>query len=101
MLKISLTTSGLLDKSKLDAWSRQKQAAIQKAVAIGMRGPAHRFEIGHLHGRVHAVHHTALARPRARRRLIGIKLGCIDMAMRVDPVGHSGKTLCGRWLLSS
>ena len=37
MLKISLTTSGLLDKSKLDAWSRQKQAAIQKAVAIGMR----------------------------------------------------------------
>jgi hypothetical protein len=37
MLKISLTTTGLLDKSTLDAWSRQKQAAIHKAVATGMR----------------------------------------------------------------
>ena len=37
MLKISLTTEGLLDKSRLEAWSRQKQAAIHKAVAIGMR----------------------------------------------------------------
>lgn len=37
MLKISLTASGLLDKSKLDAWSRQKQTAIRKAVAAGMR----------------------------------------------------------------
>lgn len=37
MLKISLTTAGLLDKSQLDAWTRQKQAAIHKAVAAGMR----------------------------------------------------------------
>lgn len=37
MLKISLTAAGLLDKSKLDAWTRQKQAAIHKAVADGMR----------------------------------------------------------------
>lgn len=37
MLKISLTTEGLLDKSRLEAWSRQKQAAIHKSVAIGMR----------------------------------------------------------------
>lgn len=37
MLKISLTTSGLLDKSRLDAWSRQKQAAIHQAVAAGMQ----------------------------------------------------------------
>ena len=37
MLKLSLTASGLLDKSRLDAWSRQKQAAIHKAVAVGMR----------------------------------------------------------------
>lgn len=37
MLKLSLTTSGLLDKSKLDAWSKQKQAAIHKAVASGMQ----------------------------------------------------------------
>jgi hypothetical protein len=37
MLRISLSTSGLLDKSTLDAWSRQKQAAIHKAVATGMR----------------------------------------------------------------
>jgi len=37
VLKISLTTSGLLDKSKLDAWTRQKQAAIRKAVAAGMQ----------------------------------------------------------------
>jgi hypothetical protein len=36
MLKISLTTSGLLDKSTLEAWTRQKQAAIHKAVATGM-----------------------------------------------------------------
>ena len=28
MLKLSLTASGLLDKSRFDAWSRQKQAAI-------------------------------------------------------------------------
>lgn len=36
MLKISLTTAGLLDKSKLEAWTRQKQAAIHKAVGAGM-----------------------------------------------------------------
>ena len=36
MLKLSLTASGLLDKSSFDAWSRQKQAAIHKAVATGM-----------------------------------------------------------------
>jgi len=37
MLNITLTTTGLLEKSKLDAWTRQKQAAIRKAVANGMR----------------------------------------------------------------
>lgn len=37
MLNITLTTAGLLDKSKLDAWTRQKQVAIRKAVANGMR----------------------------------------------------------------
>ena len=37
MLKLSLITTGLLDKSKLDAWSKQKQAAIRKAVAAGMQ----------------------------------------------------------------
>lgn len=37
MLKLSLTTSGLLDKSHFDTWSRQKQAAIHRAVAVGMR----------------------------------------------------------------
>jgi hypothetical protein len=37
MLNITLTTTGLLDKSKLDAWTLQKQAAIRKAVANGMR----------------------------------------------------------------
>ena len=37
MLKLSLTASGLLDKSRLDAWSRQKQTAIHKAVAVGTR----------------------------------------------------------------
>ena len=37
MLKLSLTASGLLEKSRFDAWIRQKQAAIHKAVAVGMR----------------------------------------------------------------
>ena len=37
MLKISLTTSGLLDKSTLEAWARQKRTAIHQAVATGMR----------------------------------------------------------------
>jgi hypothetical protein len=37
MLEITLTASGLLDESRLDAWSRQKQAAIRKAVAAGMQ----------------------------------------------------------------
>ena len=37
MLKLSLITTGLLDKSKLDAWSKQKQAAIHKAVVSGMQ----------------------------------------------------------------
>ncbi|MEW6167926.1 MAG: DUF6441 family protein [Pseudomonadota bacterium] len=36
-MKLSLTATGLLDKSKLDAWARQKQAAIHKAVAAGMQ----------------------------------------------------------------
>jgi hypothetical protein len=37
VLKLSLAASGLLDKSKLDAWSKQKQAAIHKAVVSGMQ----------------------------------------------------------------
>lgn len=37
MLKLSLTATGLLDKSKLDAWAKKKQASIHKAVAAGMQ----------------------------------------------------------------
>jgi len=37
VFKLSLTASGLLDKSRLDAWSRQKRAAIRQAVAAGMQ----------------------------------------------------------------
>lgn len=37
MLKISLTTSGLLDKGELAAWTRSRREAIQKAVGLGMR----------------------------------------------------------------
>ena len=37
MLKISLTTSGLLDKRELAAWTRSRREAIHKAVALGMR----------------------------------------------------------------
>lgn len=37
MLKISLTTSGLLDKRQLAAWTRSRREAIHKAVALGMR----------------------------------------------------------------
>lgn len=37
MLKISLTTSGLLDKRELAAWTRLKREAIHKAVGLGMR----------------------------------------------------------------
>ena len=37
MLKIALTTSGLLDKRELAAWTRSKREAIHKAVALGMR----------------------------------------------------------------
>lgn len=37
MLKISLTTSGLLDKRELAAWTRSHREAIHKAVALGMR----------------------------------------------------------------
>ena len=37
MLKISMTTSGLLDKRELAAWTRSRREAIHKAVALGMR----------------------------------------------------------------
>ncbi|MBK9161111.1 MAG: hypothetical protein IPM27_06060 [Nitrosomonadales bacterium] len=37
MLKISLTTSGLLDKRELADWTRSRREAIHKAVALGMR----------------------------------------------------------------
>ena len=37
MLKISLTTSGLLDKRELAAWTRSRREAIHKAVVLGMR----------------------------------------------------------------
>jgi hypothetical protein len=37
MLKISLTTTGLLDKRELAAWTRSKREAIHKAVGLGMR----------------------------------------------------------------
>lgn len=36
-MKISLTTSGLLDKSRLDAWVPDKRRAIRKAVEAGMK----------------------------------------------------------------
>ena len=37
MLKLSLTATGLFEKSNFDAWTRQKQAAIHQAVAAGMQ----------------------------------------------------------------
>lgn len=37
MLKVALTTSGLLDKRELAAWTRSKREAIHKAVGLGMR----------------------------------------------------------------
>ena len=37
MFKISLTTSGLLDKRELAAWTRSRREAIHKAVGLGMR----------------------------------------------------------------
>ena len=37
MLKISLTTSRLLDKRELAAWTRSRREAIHKAVGLGMR----------------------------------------------------------------
>jgi len=37
MLKISLTTSGLLEKRELAAWTRSRREAIHKAVGLGMR----------------------------------------------------------------
>lgn len=37
MLKIALTTSGLLDKRELAAWTHSKREAIHKAVGLGMR----------------------------------------------------------------
>ena len=37
MLKISLTTSGLLDNRELAAWTRSRREAIHKAVGMGMR----------------------------------------------------------------
>lgn len=36
-MQISLSATGLLDKSRLDSWSKQKRDAIRKAVAAGMR----------------------------------------------------------------
>jgi hypothetical protein len=36
-VRISLTTSGLLDPAKLSAWSQTRQASIRQAVAAGMR----------------------------------------------------------------
>jgi len=37
VLKLSLTATGLFEKSSFEAWSRQKQAAIHQAVAAGMQ----------------------------------------------------------------
>ena len=37
MLKLSLTATGLFEKSNFEAWSRQKQVAIHQAVAAGMQ----------------------------------------------------------------
>jgi vacuolar-type H+-ATPase subunit F/Vma7 len=37
VLKISLTATGLFEKASFTAWSRQKQAAIRRAVADGFR----------------------------------------------------------------
>jgi hypothetical protein len=36
-VRISLTTSGLLDPAKLSAWSQARQVSIRQAVAAGMR----------------------------------------------------------------
>ena len=36
-MKLSLTATGLFEKSNFEAWSRQKQVAIHQAVAAGMQ----------------------------------------------------------------
>ena len=36
-MKLSLTTSGLLDPKRLDSWVPEKRLAIRKAVEAGMR----------------------------------------------------------------
>ena len=60
MLKLSLTSTGLLDKSKFDAWSKQKQAAIRKAVAAGMQSSGKPMadavrSLAHRHGDSYAL----------------------------------------------
>lgn len=105
MLKLSLTASGLLDKSRFDAWSRQKQTAIHKAVATGMQSGGKTVSDA-VRGRMNAdfkVRKTAFVRSlRAKvydrnpdklpALLIGSKIPWLGIHMR-------GGTLSGRMLI--
>jgi len=105
VLKLSLTASGLLDKSRFDAWSRQKQTAIHKAVATGMQSGGKTVSDA-VRGRMNAdfkVRKTAFVRSlRAKvydrnpdklpALLIGSKIPWLGIHMR-------GGTLSGRMLI--
>ena len=105
MLKISLTTSGLLDKSTLEAWARQKRTAIHQVVATGMRAGGKEITeaVRHQMRRDFSVKKPAFVnslRPKVYDRnpdklpalLIGSKIPWLGIHMR-------GGTISGRMLI--
>ena len=105
MLKLSLTASGLLDKSKLDAWARQKQAAIHKAVATGMQTGGK--TVADVRSRVNAdftVRKTGLREIAAGQRVYDRnpdKLPALLIGSKNTLPGHpyQGGTMSGRMLI--
>jgi hypothetical protein len=105
MLKLSLTTSGLLDKAQLAAWSRQKQLDIRLAVAQGMREHGRSLTEA-LRSRLHAdltIRKPALLRS-LRARVLDRDLGRLPALLvgsRVPWLGVHvrGATLTGKMLI--
>ena len=105
MLKLSLTTSGLLDKAQLAAWSRQKQLDIRQAVAQGMRDHGRSLTEA-LRSRLHAdltIRKPALLRS-LRARVLDRdpgRLPALLVGSRVPWLGVHvrGATLTGKMLI--
>ena len=69
----------------------ERMNAQRVAVATGVRQRSHGIEVADFYGGQHAMHDLQTRSPLPHRRDVGGKLSGVEVAVAVDPVGHTGK----------